>query len=298
MVPAQYRRNLRAVRTLNRTSDHITPQGTQLARFNAEPGGVPRAQLLLAHGFGEHAGRYQPLANALTARGFALHALDHLGHGHSPGQRAFVPAAGRLAADFRSFAEAVQAEKPDVPIVLFGHSMGGAVAAQVALQAPELFSGLILSAPYLQPGRAAPAILRSAVALLARIAPHVGVEKIPASQLSRIPEQVAAYDSDPLVFHGSVPARSAHSLLTSGAWVLQNAAVLQMPLLILHGGADSIAASSGSTEFHARAESDDKTLRIIDDGRHELLNDLSSAEFLTELLSWLDSRFVTTETNA
>jgi alpha-beta hydrolase superfamily lysophospholipase len=277
---------------MSRLEDHhVTADGTRLARYAWQPAGTPRALLLLAHGYGEHAGRYEALAAMLVTEGFALQAVDHLGHGHSEGERAFVPAADRLAADFLAFSRARAGEQPGVPLVLLGHSMGGAVAAQVALHSPELFSGLILSAPYLEPGRPAPAALRGALALLARVLPRSGVERIPARHLSRIEAEVTAYDTDPLVYHGSVPARSAHSLLSAGRQVLQRAQELALPLLILHGLADAIAGSGGSRELHDRASAADRTLRLYPEGRHELLNDETRSEFLTEIRSWLGSRF-------
>jgi alpha-beta hydrolase superfamily lysophospholipase len=280
---------------MSRPDHHLTADGTRLARYAWQPTGPVRALVLLAHGFGEHAGRYGPLAAALTARGFALQAVDHLGHGRSQGERAFVPAAGRIAADFLEFTRAVAQESPGVPLVLLGHSMGGATAAQVALLEQDSFAGLILSAPYLEPGRPAPAALRAAVALLARVLPRAAVERIPPGQLSRISAAVTAYETDPLVHHGSVTARSAHSLLSAGAGVLRQAPELTLPLLILHGTADAIAGSGGSRKLHEAASSADRTLRLFPDARHELLNDEVQHEFLTEISDWLDRRFPAAE---
>lgn len=265
--------------------------GTRLARHAWFPQGDLQGVVLLAHGFGEHAGRYERLAASLTQRGFALLALDHRGHGHSEGERAFVAGPELLAGDFLAFAGTVASELPGRQLILFGHSMGGPIAAQAALRQPELFAGLILSAPYLQPGRPAPPLLRIALAALARVLPRAAVERIPPTQLSHIEAEVKAYAEDPLVYHGSVTARSAHSLLAAGTQVLQQATRLTLPLLILHGEADAIAASGGSVGLAAAAAAPDKTLRLFPDGRHELLNDLDSGEFLETIGNWLQSRF-------
>lgn len=247
--------------------------------------------MLLAHGFGEHAGRYARLAESLNSLGFALQAVDHRGHGRSGGERALVPASNTVASDFLAFAESVRAEQPGLPLVLYGHSMGGVVAAQAALASPAWFNGLILSSPFLYPDRPAPAALRSGLKLLARVMPRLGVEKIPAEHLSRIPAEVTAYRTDPLVHQGSVPARTASSLLQAGSAVLAQAAGLTQPLLIVHGEADRIAGVEGSRQLHAAAGAQDRTLHVVPAGRHELLNDTVQDEFLQLITGWLASRF-------
>jgi len=271
-------------------SSFTTPDGVRLALWRHLPDGPVRAHVYLLHGFGEHSGRYGRLASELNARGIALHAADHRGHGLSGGRRAWVPGPRALAGDWAAL---LAAEPPSrVPRFLFGHSMGGAVATQLALDAgdSDSFSGLILSSPYLLPAQPPSRQLRSALRLLQQALPGVTVERISSEQLSRQPEEAAAYDADPLVHHGGVSARSAHSLLVAGEEVLARAGELQLPLLVLHGAQDAIAGIAGSRQLLARAGSRDRRIVEFEAARHEVMNDLDRAEFYRVLLDWLDDR--------
>lgn len=265
-----------------------TPDGTRLWLNRQEPERPARAHVYLLHGFGEHSGRYGRLAAELTGRGIALHALDHRGHGRSQGARAQVGGPQAVATDFLAFLAAEPA-RPE-PQFLLGHSMGGPAAAQVALAAPGRFSGLVLSSPYLEPGRPPPAALLSALRLIRRLLPGVSVERLSSADLSRQPEEAAAYDADPLVHHGGVSARSAWSLLEAGQQVLARAGGLQLPLLIMHGAQDAIAGVEGSRRLLAAAGSRDRRIVEFEQGFHELMNDSDRAEFYRELLDWLEDR--------
>lgn len=266
----------------------VTRDGVRLAVKRWRPGREPAANVYLLHGFGEHAGRYGRLAEVLTAAGYSLTSLDHRGHGRSEGRRATVPDAHRLADDWLDF---LAAEPSDgLPRILMGHSMGGPVAAQVALEQPEGYAGLVLSSPYLQPTEPPPALLVAALGVLRAVAPGLTVEKLSSADLSRQPEEAAAYDEDPLVHHGGVSAVSAHSLLSAGRDVLERADQLKLPLLILHGARDNIAGIEGSRQLLAAAGSRDKRIVEFEEARHEVMNDLDREQFYSELLDWLGYR--------
>ena len=261
--------------------------GEELATYTWLPAGEPRAHVYLLHGFGEHAGRYTELAASLTGAGHALHAVDHRGHGRSTGRRAVVPSYHSVSDDFAEFlaGENVAPAKT----VLMGHSMGGPAAAQLALGHEA--AGLVLSSPYLEPAKPPPAALFAALGVIRRLAPGLVVEKLKSSDLSRQKVEADAYVADPLVHSGGVPAVSAHSLLMAGRDVLARAASLELPLLIMHGAADSIAGVEGSRRLLAAAGSRDKQLIEFPEARHEVMNDLDRGEFFSQLLDWLDARF-------
>lgn len=264
--------------------------GLTLRAVTWRPAGEPRAAVVLAHGYGEHAGRYGPLARALTRGGYALFALDQRGHGRSGGERARVRDTRVLVRDLDRFAEGVASELPGAPLVLFGHSMGGAVAAELALARPDLFAAMVLSAPYLAPARAAPGWLRAVVGALAAVLPGVPVERLDPNDLSRDPSEAAAYAADPLVHHGPVVAVTAAALLAAGERVLRDAGRLALPLLVLHGAEDRIAAPEGSRRLVAAAASADKTHIEFPGAYHEVMNDLDREAFLSAVTAWLDER--------
>src|SRR5690606_23872352 len=115
------------------------------------PPGMPlRGKVLVVHGLGEHAGRYEQLAQRLTQWGFAVRAYDQHGHGHSDGERGALPATTRLVDDLADLAESARRRVgPSVPLLLFGHSMGGLVAASAVARGRLHVDGLLLSSPAL-----------------------------------------------------------------------------------------------------------------------------------------------------
>src|SRR5438309_8090580 len=109
------------------------------------PPGTPRAVVVIAHGVGEHSGRYGHVAGRLTAAGFAAYVLDHRGHGRSSGPRALIDSMDRAVADLDTFVSLVTGRHGGRPVHLLGHSMGGAIATAYALRYQERLRGLLLS---------------------------------------------------------------------------------------------------------------------------------------------------------
>jgi alpha-beta hydrolase superfamily lysophospholipase len=255
-----------------------------------------RADLVLVHGLGEHIGRYDPLAAALAAEGYAVHGYDQRGHGRAEGPRAQVDRFEQLVDDLGDVVARVRAAHPERPLVLFGHSLGGVVAlraAQAGVVEPDL---LLLSSPALRVGGDAPGWLRALLTRLAGPFPDLPTQALDVSALSRDPAVVAAYRDDPAVFHGPVKARMATELVRAGAAALADArapagsAHPGPPVLIVHGREDRIADPAASEELHGALAGRDATLELYDDGPHELFNDPLRERVLGDVLGWLDAR--------
>src|SRR5579863_1139178 len=101
----------------------------------------------IAHGYGEHMGRYQHVAERLNEAGFMVYALDHHGHGRSGGTRGRVRLAAAVDDLDRLIVTVSRARNPDRPQFLLGHSMGGAIALRYAMAHQRRLAGLVLSAP-------------------------------------------------------------------------------------------------------------------------------------------------------
>ena len=156
----------------------LAEDGVAFATHRWEPDarGETRATVLIAHGYAEHAGRYDALAEALTAVGFAVAALDHRGHGGSGGRRADLERFGQLIDDFAMFAGAVA---PDpARRAVFGHSMGGAVALGYAARAEADLAALVVSSPFLRSAVPSPPWLEPVARVLARVAPQLPVQRL------------------------------------------------------------------------------------------------------------------------
>jgi acylglycerol lipase len=127
-------------------------------RFNGEggleiywqawlPEGAPRATVVLAHGASEHGGRYAWTGEQLAARGYALYAIDHRGHGRSAGDRAVIDRMANAVEDLHTLVEKAKGAQPQRPLVLLGHSMGGAVALSYTIEHEDALDALVLSGP-------------------------------------------------------------------------------------------------------------------------------------------------------
>lgn len=255
----------------------------------------------MVHGFGEHLGRYEYLAHVLTSAGWPVWAMDLRGHGRSEGPRADVERLEWALADLskliaqasgtagdgddRALSSARPARSPGKPVLL-GHSLGGAVAAAYAATNSAQLRALVLSAPALQLA-SRPRAQVLAAKVLARVAPAAGVARIVPAKLNHDEANVSSYSTDPLVWHGKVPARAAVELYRAGRFVMSRAADITVPVLLLHGEKDEIVPVGTSREFFSTLGSVDKELRVFEGFYHEPFQELGNAEVMKGLVSWL-----------
>lgn len=252
------------------------------------PVGDPRAVVLIAHGAGEHGGRYEWVGGELAARGHAAYAIDHRGHGRSDGPRALVDSIDDAVEDLHRLAGLAAGRHPGAPTFLLGHSMGGAIAIAYAARHQGELTGLVLSAPFAAVD-AGPVVL-AGVRVLSRVAPRLPVRRIDATTVSRDPEVVAAYDADPLNHHGPLPARTVGELVRSVELLGERLPALRLPLLTMYGSGDRLVPPAGSELVDARAGSDDATLTAYDGLYHELLNEPERERVLSDVADWLEAR--------
>lgn len=250
-----------------------------------------RGSVVISHGAGEHSGRYDAVAQALTGAGYAVYALDHQGHGRSAGPRALVRHLDLALIDLYQVVAGATQKAGRRPPFLLGHSMGATIATSFALRWPENLAGLILSSPLASvPQVKGP--LRVVVGVLSRVAPRLGVSKVDPSLVSRDPEQVRAYETDPLVLHGKLPVRTIDELVRATRRFPREAAKLELPLLIMSAGADRIVAPAGAEMLYERAGSTDKTLKVYPGLYHEIFNETEPdrTRVIDDMIAWLDAR--------
>lgn len=267
--------------------------GGRIAWRAWQPASAPRAVIALVHGVAEHSGRYEHVGDALAAEGFAVYALDHIGHGRSDGAAANIESMQAAADNVATLLELASAAHPGVPRFLLGHSMGSLVVLHLATRAPIDVAGIVVSAPPLDIPLGNP-LQRLAAPLLTRLAPNLGVLTLDSSSISRDPEVVRAYDADPLVFRGKLPARTAVEILQHTSLVKQRLGALTVPLLVLHGTADIVASPSSADLIERDAGSDDVTVRRYAGLYHEVFNEPEGEQVIGDVISWL-SQHVTNE---
>jgi alpha-beta hydrolase superfamily lysophospholipase len=253
----------------------------------ADPGTV----IVVSHGLAEHGGRYAEFAGRMVARGYGVYAIDHRGHGRSSGRRANIERFAYVVSDLGTFVGRVQRQHPDATVFLLGHSMGGAIALASALRNPGSLKGLVLSAPALAAGEAVAAPKALVVRLLSRVAPNTGALTLPASAISRDAAVVRAYESDPLVFRGAIPARTLVELLDAMAGFPEAAPKLRLPVLVQHGTADRLVPLAATRPVYERlGNAKLRTVRLYEGLFHEAYNEPERDRVLADLDAWIASQ--------
>lgn len=251
------------------------------------PEGDPAGTVMLIHGLAEHIGRYDYLANALTAANYAVYAVDLRGHGRSGGKRSFVREYDEFMSDLERFAALVNTEHPHLPMVVLGHSMGGHLALGYTLRFPTRVAGLALSGPALKAGSDITPFKQLLLRVLARVAPGLRPEGLNADAVSRDPAVVAAYKADPLVYSGKVSAGLGNALLTEMDTFPDRYAELSMPVIVMHGTADELTDPAGSRELAAGATNTTVTSHFYEGLFHEIFNEPERDDVIADLVTWL-----------
>ena len=246
--------------------------GENLAVYDWPRPDTPRATVLLVHGLGEHAGRYDALARHLGAWGYAVRGYDHYGHGESSGPRGGLPWDTRLLDDLTDIVDATRARMPaGQPLVLLGHSMGGLVAARFVALGIRPVDALVLSSPALDAGLGP--VQKLLLATLQRIAPNLRVGNgLDAHYLSHDASVVRAYQADPLC-HDRISVRLARFIAEAGPATVARAAHWQVPTLLLWAGADRLVNPAGSRAFASAAPKERVQAHCFEPLYHELFNE-------------------------
>ena len=269
---------------------HSEARGTShLYRQSWRPEASPRAALLLVHGLGEHSGRYAHVARACNDRGFVVHAVDHYGHGKSDGQPGFVERFSVYLDGVGALLNHARETDPDLPVFLLGHSMGGLIAAAFLGASQADFRACVLSGPAFRIEPEPSALLRWLNRLLSALAPTAPMVGLDPGGVSRDPDVVKAYVSDPLVHHGKLSARLIAEMMAAMRDTLDRAGSIELPLLVLHGKEDRLTAPQGSVEFCARVASDDKTLKTYPGLFHEIFNEPEKEAVIADMTGWLEA---------
>lgn len=232
---------------------------------------------LLCHGYGEHLGRYEWVADRLVSDGAAVLSLDHLGHGESDGERVLIDDFEPVVEDFHLLGEAARERYPNAPIVLIGHSMGGMIAARYAQRFPEDLTAVVLSGPVL--GR------WDAVASLLALETIPDVPIDPAT-LSRDLSVGDAYVADPLVWHGPFK-RPTVEALGREIDVISSGGTISLPMAWLHGSDDQLVPYDGTASGWPAIEGELSEAKTYPGARHEIFNETNRAEVLDDVTSFI-----------
>ena len=266
------------------------PRGAQLFRQWWLPEREPGALIVLVHGMAEHSGRYNTSVKDLVAQGYGVYALDHLGHGRSDGGRCCVKSFADFTQPLHQLILKLKQQYKNVPVFLLGHSMGGLICAIYLLDHQDEVKGAILSAPAVLSYQRPNFITVIKLMFYLIFSPNTGMLQLDASGVSRDPEVVTAYLNDPLVYTGQVPACLLLAMTKAMKRLLQQAGLIQLPLLILQGDQDRLVNPEGAQLLYQRVGSQDKQLERYPDSYHEILNEPEYPQIINLIQGWLSKR--------
>ena len=254
-------------------SEETTIGRVQVRRWPAED---PSRLVVLVHGYGEHIGRYEHVAQALVERGSAVVGPDHVGHGRSAGDPALVEDFEPVVDDLHAV---VQDAGGDLPVVLVGHSMGGLIAARYAQRHRDDLAGLVLSGPAVGLGP----VMASWLA-----APELPSDPIDVAVLSRDPAVGAAYAADPLVYHGGWKRPTLEAFAAADRAIAEGPGFGDLPLLYVHGAEDQLVPVALARPVVERLAGPDSEFHVLEGARHEVFNELGKEETIARVAAFAE----------
>lgn len=263
--------------TERRTWSLLGSDGTRHAVTWSTPS--PRYVALLSHGYGEHVGRYEHVADALVHAGATVYGIDHVGHGQSEGSRAVISDFDAVVEDLHRLDLRAREENPGLPVVLIGHSMGGLIALRYAQEYADTLAALVLSGPQL----GGKELLAQLLALPA--IPSFGVDP---TALSRDPVVGEAYLADPLVWHGDLQRPTVEAMVRALSAAEEGKRLDSLPVLWIHGTEDQVSPLEGARPLVTSVVSGPLQEHSYPGARHEIFNETNKDEVLGDLVTFLD----------
>ncbi|MFP3860878.1 MAG: lysophospholipase [Bacteroidales bacterium] len=253
----------------------------------------PEAILVLIHGFSEHSGRYIHWAKLFAEKGIEVYAMDYRGHGKAEGLRGHTPSYQYLLDDIETCLESID-NKDDLPVILYGQSLGGNLVLNYALSRKHNVSGIISTSPWLKLVTKPKTITVLFARLLRFIAPkHIKDSKLNINMLSHDPQVVIDYENDPLT-HSFITPQLFFGGEKAARRALKNANELSTPTLLMHGTGDLITSWKTSKKFAEKAKSAGADITFISwpDYYHELHNEINNEAVFDKIMEWINSTII------
>ena len=239
----------------------------------------PKKVMVIIHGIGEHSGRYDRMAGYLNDAGIAVVSMDLPGHGLSRGKRGHISNRDKLMAAVTSMIDYAHEKYPDIPLVLYGHSMGGNICLDYRVRGernalPEKY---IVSAPWIKLVKSVPVPVFKVVRGVSKVIPTISISTgCEPEDLGNL-IHTGDYNDDPLVHHEITIKTAADCMdvaegLTSGKY-MDNKRAKGKPFLLMHGTDDKICDIEGSRRLEKRYKKEENFKYIEWEGYyHEIHN--------------------------
>ncbi|MGL4368929.1 MAG: lysophospholipase [Spirochaetota bacterium] len=260
----------------------------------------PKALVVLVHGLGEHSGRYMNIIDSLEGKGVSFFGFDLRGHGRSKGIRGHVDSFMDYIIDLKIFVNKVREEHAGLPVIMLGHSLGGAIAFRYALTYQHDLDALVLCSPALISAIKVPQIKTASAQILSSLFPTLNLfNSIDPSFISHDEEAVKSYNEDPLV-HNLITPRFYTEFTANGEFCLEHANQLRLPLMLIHGTDDQLCDIKGTERTFEESESAEKNFVSFPGLYHELMNETEKerTKVLTLLSKWIPAHINKTKSSS
>lgn len=246
-----------------------------------------KAVICMVHGLGDHMMRHAHVAEYLSENQVAVFLFDLRGHGVSGGKRGYIPSYDVLLDDVEAVLKKAKGLHSNLPLFLYGHSMGGNVVANYVLKRNTAgLAGVVISSPWFKLSFSPSAVKVALGTMMNKIYPaFTQPNEINANQLTHDPAVAKAYTEDPLVHH-EISAGLFVAMFKGGEWAIKHAEAISIPALVMHGSEDPITSVAATKEFVGKVKGK-ITFKIWEGLRHETHNEAQRMEVIAYLKDWL-----------
>ncbi|CAN5452547.1 alpha/beta hydrolase [soil metagenome] len=252
----------------------------------------PRATLVLTHGIAEHSEAYHDLAVDMVPKGWDIYAFDLRGHGRSDGRRGYIDDFHRFSRDLDKFVRHLRLgplKDSKVPLVMFGHSMGGLITLRYLVDQGEAAPAIaaVLSSPAMGISMPIPPLKEFAAEMLHKYLPQVTLANdIPYDKLTHVEARWRSYAGD-VLRHDKISPEMYFGMLEAAKKVTEGAARIKIPTLIVAAGDDRIVSRPAIEVFFPKIGSEKKKLIIYENSYHEVLNDIERDRVIQDIDAFL-----------
>lgn len=269
-------------------SEWKTNEGEKMFSQKWLTDGQTKAVVVLVHGLGEHIGRYNHVAKFLNQNQISVYGFDHRGHGKSSGKRGHIGSNQFFMSDIDHMIAEAKKENPEIPIFIYGHSLGGNMVLYYALSKNPAIKGVIATSPGLGTGEPVPPAKLLAAKILKTLVPAMTMDNgLDVNNLSHNPQVIKDYQEDPLV-HPMISAKLATLMFSNGDWIIENASKFNLPLLLLQGEKDHIVSLEKTKLFAEKVPASLITYKIFPGLYHEMHNEYEQDQVLSYILEWIN----------
>ncbi len=267
-----------------------TSQKKNVYGIGRVPENLPfKALCVGVHGYGEHCQRYEHLARFLVEHQIGFIGFDLLGHGKSAGKRGYISDIQEFTDQIYSAVALVKAKFPDVPLFIYGHSMGGNLVANfLQIHQPDDLAGAILTSPWFRLTEAPPKWKIMLANIMVKIYPYYTEKStLDPNKLSTDPDIGKKYENDDLVHH-QMSAGLFHHMTQGGENAIRNASVFKLPTLLMHGTDDQVTSYEATQEYAQNADNEQLEWIAWKGLRHELHNEVNKLEVMRAMTDFID----------